>query len=95
VDAERDFHRGRLNMTHLQHRLKAETFEAKMCLGSWGKTGAFKKNQHSFAKYMAELLRSQKVPNRLHEVAANASTAEAAMDVDRDDEEDSESDDEY
>ncbi|KAH7325397.1 hypothetical protein B0J17DRAFT_581568, partial [Rhizoctonia solani] len=35
VDAERAFSAGRLTINYLQHNMSAETFEAKMVVGSW------------------------------------------------------------
>ena len=35
VGSERAFSGGRLQANHLQHRMSAETFQAKMALGAW------------------------------------------------------------
>ncbi|KAF7978554.1 hypothetical protein HWV62_45470 [Athelia sp. TMB] len=38
VDAERAFSRGRLQVNHMQHCMKSQTFKAQMAVGSWALT---------------------------------------------------------
>jgi hypothetical protein len=40
VGAERAFSAGRLQANHLQHNMSADTFRAKMALGSWASSGS-------------------------------------------------------
>jgi hypothetical protein len=41
VDAERAFSGGRLQVSHLQHNMKSQTFKAKVALRSWATTPLF------------------------------------------------------